>query len=129
MEKHHTILGSLFLGLGILHLIGMLVVLVIFGFGSAVLFTVGVEDPSIPEPVKWLPAGLGLFICALIAITGIPNLIAGYGLLKRRPWAEIVALIVGILNLPSVPFGTAVGVYAIWLYASFRNHHTRPITI
>ena len=129
MEKHYTILGSLFLGLGILHLIGMFVVMVIFGFGSAVLFTVGVQDPNIPEPVKWIPAGVGLFICALIAITALPDLIAGYGLLKRRPWAEVVALIVGILNLPSVPFGTAVGVYAIWLYSSFRQQQTRPVVI
>ncbi len=128
MEKHYTILGSCFLVLGIMHLIGMLVVLTIFGFASGVLFTVGAQDPSVPEPVKWIPAGFGLFVCVLIAITGIPNLIAGYGLLKRTPWAELVALIVGILNLPSIPLGTAVGAYAIWLYATFR-HQSRPVTI
>lgn len=128
MEKHHTILGALFLGLGVMHLIAMFVVFVIFGFASGLLFTVGAEDASVPEVMKWVPAGFGVFICLIIAITGIPNLIAGYGLLKRRPWAEIVALIVGILNLPSIPFGTAVGVYAIWFYASYR-HQSRPVVI
>ncbi len=121
MRKHETILASLFLAFGLLHVIGILVLLVIFGFGSAVLFAVGAHDPSVPEVVKLLPAGLGLFISILVAITGVPNLIAAYGLFKSKPWRMTAALIVGIFNLLHFPFGTAVGIYAIWIYTSYRD--------
>jgi len=121
MHKHQTILGSIFLAFGLLHVIGILVLLVIFGFGSAVLFTVGAEEPDIPQLVKFIPAGFGVFISIIVAITGIPNLIAAYGLFKNRPWGMTVALIVGILNLLHFPFGTAAGIYAIWVYSNDRE--------
>jgi hypothetical protein len=129
MHKHQSILGSVFLALGILHVIGIIVLLFIFGLGSAILFIVGTENPDIPEAVKFLPAGLGAFIALIVAITGIPNLIAAYGLLKNRPWGLIVGLIVGILNLPSIPLGTAVGVYAIWVFANFRDVTRKPLVL
>jgi len=128
MQKHQTILGSIFLAFGLFHVIGILVLLVIFGFGSAVLFGVGAHDPSIPWPVKFIPAGLGLFISAIVALTGIPNLVASYGLFKKRPWAMIVALIVGIFNLLHFPFGTAAGIYAIWVYSNYRDTNYREVT-
>lgn len=121
MRKHETILASLFLAFGLMHVIGIIVLLIVFGFGSAVLFGVGAHDPSIPGLVKFLPAGLGVFISILVAITGVPNLIASYGLFKSRPWRMTVALIVGILNLLHFPFGTAIGIYAIWIYAGYRD--------
>jgi len=130
MHKHQTILGGIFLGFGILHLIGIIVLLAIFGVGSAVLFSVGSHNQSIPELVKFLPAGFGVFIAIIVAITGIPNVIAAYGLLKNRPWGMTAGLIVGILNLFSFPFGTALGIYAIWVYATYHNEVTRdPVVL
>jgi len=129
MQKHQTILGSIFLVFGLFHVIGILVLLAIFGFGSAVLFTAGAEDPTVPEFVKFIPAGFGLFISIIVAITGIPNLIAAYGLLKNRPWGMLVALIVGILNLLHFPFGTAAGIYAIWVYANQRDVTRNAVVI
>ena len=128
MDKHQTILGGIFLGFGILHVIGIIVLLVIFGFGSAVLFTVGSQEP-IPELVKYIPAGFGVFIAIIVAITGIPNVVAAYGLLKNRPWGMTAGLIVGILNLFSIPFGTAAGIYAIWVYANYRDVTRAPVVL
>lgn len=116
MEKHATVLGALFLGVGIMGLIGLIVVLVIFSIGSAALGTAAAQDPSIPRFLVLLPATFGLFIAAIIALTTIPNFFAAYGLLARRPWGRIVGLVVGILNLPAFPLGTALGGYAIWFF-------------
>ena len=41
--------------------------------------------------------------------------IAGWGLLQREPWARIVALVLGFNALFHIPFGTAVGVYTLWV--------------
>jgi hypothetical protein len=45
----------------------------------------------------------------------IPGVIGGIGLLKRKPWARILVLILAVFDLLNVPIGTAVGVYTIWV--------------
>jgi len=40
---------------------------------------------------------------------------AGWGLLQREPWARILTLVLGFISLFNVPFGTAVGVYTLWV--------------
>src|SRR6202043_1728279 len=40
---------------------------------------------------------------------------AGWGLLQREPWARVIALVLGFISLFNIPFGTAVGVYTLWV--------------
>ncbi len=54
-----------------------------------------------------------LAVSAMFVAIGIPNLIAGIGLLKQKGWARLLAIILAILALPSFPIGTAVGVYTV----------------
>lgn len=115
-NKHFTVLGALYLGLGIMGLVGAAIVLTVFFLGSAALAVAATQDPDTPALAFLMPAGFGIFIASIVAITSIPNLIAAYGLLLSRGWAAVAALIVGIVNLPSFPLGTGVGVYAIWVY-------------
>lgn len=44
-------------------------------------------------------------------------LVAGFGLLNRRPWGRVVAIIAGILALIKFPIGTALGIYTLWVLA------------
>jgi hypothetical protein len=44
-------------------------------------------------------------------------LVAGFGLLNRRPWGRVVAIIAGILALIKFPIGTAQGIYTLWVLA------------
>jgi hypothetical protein len=41
--------------------------------------------------------------------------VAGYGLLRRRAWGRILALVVGFLGLVDFPLGTAIGIYTFWV--------------
>ena len=36
-------------------------------------------------------------------------------MLQREPWARTVALVLGFLSLFNIPFGTAIGVYTLWV--------------
>ena len=116
MEKHLTVLGALFIGLGILGLIGVLAVLAIFGMGSAIVGNVAVHEPDLPRQVALLPMLFGIFIAILILLSTIPSFLAGYGLLNRRGWAKTMTLVAGVLNLLAFPVGTAIGIYAIWVF-------------
>jgi hypothetical protein len=50
-----------------------------------------------------------------LVVLGIPGMVAGYGLLRRKAWGRILAMVVGFLGLVNVPLGTAIGIYTFWL--------------
>jgi hypothetical protein len=41
-----------------------------------------------------------------------------YGLLTRKAWARVVAIVVAVLGLLNVPIGTLIGIYALWVLFS-----------
>ncbi len=52
---------------------------------------------------------------ALLLAIGACKLICGWGLLARRRWSRVFAIILGIIGLINIPFGTALGIYALWV--------------
>ena len=106
MEKHVTLVAVLNIGFGILGLI--LAIFVLIGIFLANTY---VEDH---DARKILPI-LGTAVFFFLIITSIPEIIGGFGLLKRRPWARILILIVACLDLLWIPFGTIIGIYELWV--------------
>lgn len=106
MDKHVTLLGALFIAY---HVIGLLVGFVIM----TVLSTIGClsGDPVAVTILSTIGVGIGMFLIVL----SIPGLVAGIWLLMRRPWARILALIVGAFQLIDIPLGTALGIYTFWV--------------
>jgi hypothetical protein len=62
----------------------------------------------------------------IIIFFSIPTLIAGVGLLTKQRWATLFALIMGCLKLFSFPIGTAIGIYAIWIYSEDHKLNALP---
>ena len=61
---------------------------------------------------------LGLTGAALTAFAltmAVATLVCGWGLLKTRRWARILAIILGVLCLIDFPAGTVFGVYTLWV--------------
>ena len=53
---------------------------------------------------------------AMIAIVwGAAHVVVGVPLRQRKPWARHVALMLGSVDLVLLPYGTALGVYALWV--------------
>jgi hypothetical protein len=108
---HAKILGIIFLifgGLGVLAVIGILIFLV--GMGGVAVFNTSNGD-SIPIVVMFLIFG-GFTLFTLIFI--IPQLIAGWSLLKGTGKSKIWIIISAVINVLNFPIGTAIGVYAFW---------------
>ena len=42
-------------------------------------------------------------------------MITGFGLLKLKPWARIVGIVLCAINLINIPFGTILGAYGLWV--------------
>jgi hypothetical protein len=71
---------------------------------------------------RFLPADVPGFVNGIIQTVGYlliagagVGLLAGWGLLDRQPWARTLALVLGCFSLLDIPFGTAVGIYTLWV--------------
>lgn len=107
MEVHVKILGVLYIAIGALGVGASLVLLGVFG-GIAGLS----RSHSEAAPVMGL---IGLALMLVILAISAPSIIAGVGLLKFQPWARILTLILSALHLFSIPIGTALGIYGLWV--------------
>ena len=72
-----------------------------FNWNGAPTFVTSITGPIL---------GLGLILCVL-------GVIAGWGLMNRRPWARSMAIVFGCLALLNIPVGTALGIYTLWVLA------------
>jgi len=106
MDQHVPILGWLYV-------VGHAIFLVIGAF--VFLLLVGLAPVTGETEAIWILTLVGTTVGLLMAALGLPGVIAGYGLLKRKPWARILAIVVGILNLINFPVGTAIGLYTLWV--------------
>ena len=53
---------------------------------------------------------------AIMAIVwGVVHVIVGIPLRRRDSWARLAALMLGSVDLLLLPYGTALGVYALWV--------------
>lgn len=62
----------------------------------------------------FLPFGL-FFGAGFMAVFGVAYLILAWALYEKRPWARTYGLVLGFLVLLRIPFGTALGIYTIWV--------------
>jgi hypothetical protein len=106
MEKHVTLVAALNIGFGILG-----VLIAIFVLIGMILVSIYVDDYDVR---RILPI-VGTVVCFFLIITSIPEIIGGIGLLKRRPWARILILIVACMDLLWIPLGTIFGIYELWV--------------
>ena len=106
MNKHVTILGILFISFGCLLCVGGIVVN---------LFVPMAGNISGNDVAMRITSIIGDTLGTLLVFLSMPSIIGGIGLLKRKYWARILILVLCFLSLLSIPFGTALGIYGIWI--------------
>ena len=113
MAQHVKILGILHIVLGALGILAGIIVLVVMG---GIAGFVGATDHS-PDSAVAVPllGGIGGLVFLILACISLPGIIAGFGLMQFKPWARILTLIISALELFSIPFGTALGIYGFWV--------------
>ena len=107
-ETHTNVVAWLHIILSVLGLLAVAFVMLVFvGIGLLLAATEGSEAMGIL-------AVIGTLIGTFLFLVSVPGLVGGIGLLKRQNWARILVLILSVLQLFNVPFGTAVGIYSLW---------------
>ena len=54
-------------------------------------------------------------------VLSILGALAGWGLLERRPWARVLAIVLAVFALLKFPLGTALGIYTLWTLAPAQS--------
>jgi hypothetical protein len=129
-EQHNSYIAYSFLAHAGFQL---LMLLMMAAFFSVIFFIP--DDPGQPGPPKALfGVMIGMMTVFQMAFT-LPSVIAGYALLKHKPWARVASIVGAVIAALSVPFGTAAAVYALWfffsenwkeVYPSERGSQPRP---
>ena len=106
-----TISGILRLaGIGWMMIFGKMFFPFMRGWGGPVVWPVG---------GRWgldIPFRGGLFTLGIVlAFFGVLHLALAWGLFEREPWARFLGLVLGFLALVRFPFGTALGIYTLWV--------------
>ena len=111
--------------LGILH--------VVYGSFNALIFIflgvlISAFAPFIVEIIVEEEGAEGAVIFEMVAnilrvvftfvfiLSALPSIIGGIGVLQGKSWGLTVALIAGCVSIFSFPFGTALGIYSIYVY-------------
>jgi hypothetical protein len=122
LDRHLHTLGLLWMVIGGLFLIPSIILMLL---GSSFHFVIHDREPfgAAFGPLVLYVIGGSLFIL------GTGGVCVGLGLMQRRPWARAAALILGVLAIFHPPFGTALGIYTLWvLLADEHGNEYRYLT-
>lgn len=113
MDTHVKVLGVLYIALSALGVLAALFLMVTLS-GSAAMVGAAAdpEDAAIALPIIGI-AGTALLMF-LLAIS-LPGLVTGFGLLSYKSWARILGLVLSVINLVNIPFGSILGIYGLWV--------------
>jgi hypothetical protein len=122
MAGHVDLLGILYAIWGALSvLLGL--ALISLGLGAVAIFTAGGLDPQ-SEVTAGITAVIFCLAGVVALVWGVLHVWDGLSLRQHRPWARLLGLLLAVFNLFSFPFGTALGMYALWVMV---NDHTRVL--
>lgn len=107
ISQHLTLMGILWIAYSVLHAIGGAVLYVL----SGTLFA----SERIMGPNSSFLHPLMMVIAIFLLVKGAIGAVAGFGLIARQDWARVLALIAAVISLINIPFGTALGIYTLWV--------------
>ena len=110
VSDHIRLVGILWLALSACNAVAAVILYIL----SNTLFVHLPEMSGQPSATAWLRPFIAA-ISVIIAAKALAGFFAGWGLLQREPWARLVTIVLAFLALFNIPFGTALGIYTLWV--------------
>lgn len=114
MTAQVDFLGLLFIVWGLLTaLVG--VSTLALGVGAAALITSASYGESGGDVAASVMAVLFTTLALIAILWGAAHVVVGIPLRRHRSWARMTALMLGSVDLLLLPYGTALGIYTLWI--------------
>ena len=129
MRTHLRILAALEMVFGAFGILVGLGVFLLFGGIAAIVGVAGGDEGRfVAIPIL---GTIGTVILVIATLLSLPQILAGIGLWMECEWGRILSIVVCALSLFNVPFGTALGVYGLWVLlsqetAAIMDHRPAP---
>ena len=88
------------------------------GVGAASLAT---SHASGAHVAAGLTAAAFITLAVIAILWGVGHVLIGVPLRKRSPKARLLAILAGSIDLVLLPFGTPLGIYALWVLLNERG--------
>jgi len=111
VDQHIHLLGILWLAMSAFNAIGGLVLLIVGNTLFAHMIEMGVPSQVPRGFLTALLTTIGIIVLAKAAL----GFLAGWGLMQCESWGRILAIVLAFISLFNIPFGTAIGVYTLWI--------------
>jgi hypothetical protein len=109
MKTHVQIVAALNIAAGALYLLVAFFLFVFIGMAGGIVASQG------EHAVAGILGIITVALCGFLAVLALPSIIAGWGLFAGKSWARVLTLVLAFLHLPNIPFGTALGIYTLWV--------------
>lgn len=114
MDSHVDFVGVLFIVWGVLTtLVG--VSTLALGVGAVALIRSATRGGSGGQFAAGLTAAAFTTLAIIAIVWGVAHIAVGVPLRRRRHWSRLAALMLGSVDLLLLPYGTALGCYALWV--------------
>ena len=106
---------------GVLFIVwGLLTVLIgvstlALGVGAVAIITSASRVSGGEQVAAGLTAAVFTALALIAIIWGAAHVVVGVPLRRRTPWSRLMALMLGSVDLLLLPYGTALGVYALYV--------------
>ena len=118
LQAHKKTLSIVHICYGALYMVIFFIIGGLFYAFFPFIETAIIEEEG--EDAKWiLPligATLKTILFFLFIFASLPSIIGGIATLQGKKWGMILLMIGGCLSIFSFPFGTAIGVYTIYVF-------------
>ena len=108
MKTHIQIAAALNIAIGVLFLAAAAAVFIFMTMASTIVASY--ESVAAGSIVGMVAVAVSCFL----AVLGLPSIIGGLGLFAEKSWAKPLVMVISILQLINIPFGTLLGAYTLW---------------
>jgi len=112
MDTHVKVLASIQIAMGVLGLMGAGILLLVFSGAAGIVSASNEPDAQVALPFIGIT---GMALVTFLVALSLPGIIVGIGLFRLRPWARIAGIVLCLLSLMMIPFGTLLGAYGLWV--------------
>jgi len=119
MLPHVDFVGLLFIVWGLLTALVGLSTLAL-GVGAVAMIASNAQGGG-GQMASALTAFAFAALAVIAMVWGGAHIVVGMPLRRRKPWARLAALVLGSIDLVLLPYGTALGIYALWVLLNERG--------